>query len=110
MDGLDETERAGKGYCSSGTGLELKETQPTICFLQADGNHEFYDACDINQHPILRKGQVLLSNTIIAKANLKGFEADFLTKVRELAEEDLGWMQRKEELESLKEKGKELPK
>jgi len=33
-----------------------------------------------------------------------------LVKVRELAEEDLGWMQRKEELESLKEKGKELPK
>jgi len=110
VDGLDETERAGKGFGSTGTGLELKETQPTICFLQADGNHEFYDSSDINQHPILRKGQVLLSNTIIAKANLKGFEADFLAKVREMAEEDLGWMQRKKELESLKEKGKELPK
>ena len=53
---------------------------------------------------------MLLSNTIIAKANLKGFEPDFLAKVREMAEEDLGWMQRKEELESLKEKRKELPK
>jgi len=53
---------------------------------------------------------VLFSNTIIAKANLKRFEADFLAKVRELAKEDLGWMQRKEVLETLKEKGKELPK
>jgi len=110
VEGLKETERAGKGFGSTGTGLELKETQPTICFLQADSNHEFYDSSDISQHPILRKGQVLLSNTIIAKANLKGFEADFLAKVREMAEEDLAWMQRKEELESLKEKGKELPK
>jgi len=93
VDGLDETERAGKGFESTGTGLELKETQPTICFLQANGNHEFYDSSDINQHPILRKGQVLLSNTIIAKADLKGFDADFLAKVREMAEEDLGWMQ-----------------
>jgi len=107
---LDETERAEKGFGSSGTGVELKETQPTICFLQADGNHVFYDSSDINQHPILCKGQVLLSNTIIAKANLKGFEAYFLAKVHELAEEDLGWMQRKEELKTLKEKGKELPK
>jgi len=82
VDGLDETERAEKGFGSTGTGLELKETQPTICFHQADGNHEFYDSSDINQHPILRKGQVLLSNTIIAKANLKGFEAEFLAKVR----------------------------
>jgi len=110
VDGLNETERAGKGFGSTGTGLELKETQPTICFLQADGNHEFYDSSDINQHPILRKGQVLLSNTIIAKADLKGFDADLLAKVREMAEEELGWMQRMKELESLKEKGKELPK
>ena len=95
VDGLDGSERAGKGFGSTGTGLELKEIQPTICFLQADGNHEFYDFSDINQHPILRKGQVLLSNTIIAKANLKGFEADFLAKVREMAEEDRGWIQRK---------------
>jgi len=77
VDGLDGTERAGKGFGSSGTGLELKEIQPTICFLQADGNHECYDSSYINQHPILRNGQVLLSNVIIAKANLKGFEADF---------------------------------
>ena len=110
VDGLEETERAGKSFGSTGTGLELKETQPTICFLQADGNHKFYDSSNINQHPILRKGQVLLSNTIITKANLKGFETDFLAKVCEMAEEDLGWMQRKEELESLKEKEKELPK
>jgi len=95
VDGLDETERAGKGFGSTGTGLELKETQPTIWFLQANGNHEFYDSSDINKHPILRKGQVLLSNTIIAKADLKGFDTDFLAKVREMAEEDLGWMQRK---------------
>ena len=99
VDGLDETERAGKGFGSTRTRLELKETQPTISFLQADGNHECYDSSDIHQHPILRKWQVLLSNTIIAKANLKGFEADFLTKVREMAEEYLGWTQRKEQLE-----------
>ena len=78
--------------------------------LQADGIPEFYDSSDINQHPILHKGQVLLSNTIIAKANLTGLEADFLTKVSELAEVDVALMQRKEELESQKEKGKELAK
>jgi len=107
---LNETERAENCFGSSGTGVELKETQPPICFLQADGNHKFYDSPDINQHPILRKGQVLLSNTIIAKANLKGFEAEFLAKVSEMGEEDLDWMQRKKELESLKEKGKERAK
>jgi len=110
VDELDETERAAKGFSSTGTGLELKETQPTICFLQADGHHQFYDFSDINQHSILRKGQVLLSNAIIAKANLKGFEANLLAKVCEMAEKDLGWMQRKKQLESLKEKGKELSK
>jgi len=73
MDELDETERAGKCFSSSGTGLELKETQPTICFLHADGNHQFYDSPDINQHSILHKGQVLLSHPIITKANVEGF-------------------------------------
>jgi len=67
MDRLDETERAGKGFRSRGTRLEFKETQPTICFLQANANQEFYDYSDINQHPILRKGHVLLFNTIIPK-------------------------------------------
>jgi len=90
MDGLDETERAGKGFSSSGQGLELKETQLMICFLHAEGNHKFHNSSDINQHPTLRKGQLLLSNPIIAKANLKGFEADFLAKVRKMAEEELG--------------------
>jgi len=86
VHGLDETERVGKGFVSTGTGLELKETQRMICFDQANGNHEFYDSSDINQQRILRKGQVLLSNTIIAKADLKGFDADFLAEVREMAE------------------------
>ena len=106
VDGLGETERAGKGFGSMGTGLEWKETQPTICILQPDGNHEFYNSSDINQHPILREGQVLLSNTIIAKANLKGYEADFLGKVREMTEEDLGCMQQKEKVGILKRKRK----
>jgi len=46
----------------------------------------------------------------MATANLKGFEADFLAQGHEMAEEHLDWMQRKEQLEYLKEKGKELPK
>jgi len=33
VDKLSETERAEKGFGSSGTGLELKETQPTIYFF-----------------------------------------------------------------------------
>ena len=74
---LDETDRADKGFGSTGTGLELKETQPTICFLYSDGNYEFYDTPDTYHHPTLRKGQVLISNAIIAKANLKKFEVDF---------------------------------
>ena len=74
VEGFDMTERAEKGFGSSGLGTELKEVQPTICFLQADGNHQFYDPFDINPHSILRKGQVLLSNAIIAKASLRKFE------------------------------------
>jgi len=110
VDGLDETEKAGKGFGSSRTGLKLKENQPRIYFLQGDGNYQFYDFSDIYQHPILPKGQVLISNTIIAEANLKGFEADFFTKVGELAEEHLDWMKRGEGWESLKEKRKKLSK
>jgi len=30
VDGLEGTESVGKGFSSTGTGLELKETQPTI--------------------------------------------------------------------------------
>jgi len=110
VQGLDVTERPGKGFGSSGLGKEWKELQPTICFLQADGNHQFYNPFDINQHPILRKGQVLLSNAIIAKASLRKFEEDFLLSVKEAAMEDENWMRRKEELETLAREEKELPK
>ena len=110
VDRLDETERAGKGFGSTGSGLELKEVQPTICFLQADGNHQFYDSSDMDHHPILCKGQTLLSNAIITKANLRKFEEGFLLSVREAAEMDESWKLRKKELENLKEKRKELPK
>ena len=50
---LDETERGDRGFGSTGLGLELKETQPMICFLYFDGNHEFYDTLDTYQHPTL---------------------------------------------------------
>jgi len=79
-------------------------------FLQADGNRQFYDSFDINQHPILRKGHVLLSHAIIAKASLRKFEEDFLSSVKEAAMEDENWMRRKEELETLTREEKELPK
>ena len=107
---LDETERADGGFGSTGLGLELKETQPMICFLYSDGNHEFYDTLDTYQHPTLGKGQILMSNTIIAEANLKKFEVDFLTKVQQAALEDADWVRRKEELEYMEKEGKELPK
>src|ERR1700761_1154276 len=107
---LDETDRADKGFGSTGVGLELKETQPTICFLYSDRNHEFYDSPDTYYHPTLRKGQVLMSNAIIAKANLKKFEVDFLVKVQQAALADDDWIRRKEELEFLEKEGKELPK
>jgi len=110
VQGLDVTERAGKGFGGSGLGTELKEIHPTICFLQADGNHQFYDPFGINQHPILRKGQVLLSNAIIAKASLSKFEDDFLLLVKKVAIEDENWIQRKQELETLTREEKELPK
>ena len=110
VDGLDKTESAGKGIGSSGQGLELKEVQPSICFLHADGNHQFFDHFDIDQHIVLGKGQVLLSNAIIAKANLRNIEEGFITSVKDAAIEDKSWMSRLEELEALKEKGKELPK
>jgi len=81
-----------------------------ICFLQADGNHQFYNPFDINQHPILHKGQVLLSIAIIAKASLRKFEQDFLSSVKESAMEDENWTRRKEELETLIKEERELPK
>jgi len=99
-----------KDFRSSGLGAELKEVQPMICFLQADGNNQFNDPFDINQHPILRKGQVLLSNAIIAKASLIKFQEDFLSSVIEAAREDENWMRRREELETLRKEEKELPK
>jgi len=110
LEGLDVTERAEKGFGRSGLGTELKQVQPTIFFLQADGNHHFYDPFDINQHPTLPKGQVLLSNAIIAKASLRKFEEDFLSSVKEAAIEDENWMRRMEELETLTREEKELPK
>jgi len=85
VEELDVTERAEKGFGSSQLGVVLKEVQPTIYFLQADSNHQFYDPFNINQHPMLPKGQVLLSNTIIAKASLRRFEEDFLSSVKEAA-------------------------
>jgi len=110
VEGLDVTERAEKGFGSSGLGAELKEVQPTICFLQADGNHQLYDPFDIDQHPISHKGQVLLSKAIITKASLRKFEDNFLSSVKEAAMEDENWMPRKEELEILTKEEKELPK
>ena len=96
VEGWDATERAEKGFGCSRLGLELKEVQPMICFLQAHGNYQFYNPVDTNQHPILRKGQVLLSNGIMAKASLRKFEEDFLSPVKEAAMEDENWMRRKE--------------
>ena len=51
-----------------------------------------------------------MSNAIIAKANLKKFEVDFLTKVQQAALEDVDWVRRKEKLEYMEKEGKELPK
>ena len=92
--------------------MELKDTQPMtgIYFLYSDGNHKFYDTLDTYQYPTLRKGQILMSNPLIAKANLKKFEVDFLTKVQQAALEDANWVRRKEELENMEKEGKELPK
>ena len=107
---LDETERADGGFGSTGLALELKETQPMICFLNSDGNHEFYDTLDTYHYPTLRREQILISNAIIAKANLKKFEIDFLTKVWQAAMKDTDWVRRKEEIEYMEREGKELPK
>jgi len=100
VEELDVTERAEKGFGSSGLGVELKEVQPMICFLQVDGKDQFHDPFDINGHPVLRKGQVLLYNPIIAKASVRKFAEDFLSTVKEVAMEDENWMRRKEELET----------
>ena len=51
-----------------------------------------------------------MSNAIIAKANLKIFKVNFLTKVQQAALEDADWVRRKEELEYIEKKEKELPK
>jgi len=100
----------GRGFGSTGIGLELKETEPMICFLHSSGNHEFFNTADTHQHPIFHKGRILLSNIIIAKANLRKVETDVLDKVGALAKDDEEWMRRKEELESMLREGKEVPK
>ena len=107
---MEETEWAGKGFCTTGIGLELKETQPTICFLPSDQNYEFFDSSDTYQNPTFYKKRVLLSNDIIANTSLREFETDFLDKVRELAENNEEWIRQKNELESMLREGKELPK
>ena len=85
---MEETERADKGFGSSGLGMEVNKVQPMICFLHAHGNHKFYDSFHISQHLVLCKGQDLLLNAVIVKANLRKFEEDFLTSVKEMAKED----------------------
>ena len=107
---LDKTERADGGFPSTGLGLELKETQPILCFLYSDGNHEFYETPDTYQQSTLRRGQILMSNTIIAKLNLRKFEVDILTKVQQVGLEDADWVHMKDELENREKEGKELPK
>ena len=97
---LDETEWADRGFGSTGFGLQLKETKPTICFLYSNGNYKFYNTSDTYHHPIFQRGQVRMSNTIIAKANLKKFEVHFFNKVPQAALEDADWIRRKEELET----------
>ena len=106
---LDEMEWAYERFGSTRLGLELKETQPMICFLYSDRNHEFYDTPDIYHHPTLQRGQILMSNAIIAKANLKNFKVNFLTKVQQAALEDADWVRRKEELEYMEKEEKKLP-
>jgi len=110
VEGLDVMERVEKGFGSRGLGTELKVVQPTICFLQADGDYPFYDPFDINQDPILSTDQVLRSNAIIAKATLRKFVEDFLSLVKEAAMEDENWIRRKEEWETLTREEKELAK
>ena len=109
-DRLDENERAEKGFGSSGICTELKEVQPTIDFLQADGNYQLNDPFDIDYHSILSKGKVHLSKAIITKVTLQKFEEDFVTSVKEMAKENENWIQRKEKLETLLQQGKELLK
>ena len=51
-----------------------------------------------------------MSNAIIAKANMKKFEVDFLTKVQQAVLEDADWVPRKEELDYMEKEGREVPK
>jgi len=88
VEGLHETERAEKQFGSSRLAPELQQVQPTISFLQADGNHQVYHPFDINQHPILPKEQVLRSYVIIAKASPRNFEEDFRSSVKKAVDED----------------------
>ena len=69
FDGLDETAGAAKRFGLHETGLQMTETQPTTCILQADGNQEFYHTPDINQQLILHKSRVLLPINTILEAN-----------------------------------------
>lgn len=65
---------------------------------------------DSKYNPTLRKGQSLMSNLIITKANLKKLEVNFLKKVQRAALKDGKWVYRKEELEYMEKEEEKLPK
>src|ERR1700709_2536568 len=107
VQGLANTERAGSGFGSS----DLKAQRPTVCFLQANYNmNQYFDKHDEENSPRFNTEIEMLSNAIIAKAELKKFDVDFLRKVKEAATKDEEWVMRRQELERLRNKGTDPPK
>ena len=114
VDQLEATERADSGFGS--TDLSPKrtttvvESAPMIFFLQADKrNNEFFDTEDMGKHPRLMKEHVLMSSAIISQVEMRTFNVELLNRVLTASGEDQEWLERKRELDRLKDKGREFP-
>ena len=114
IDQLETMERAEGGFGS--TDLSPKrtamvvESAPMTCFLQADKrNNEFFDTEDMGKHPRLRKEYVLMSSAIISQVEMRTFNVELLNRVLTASGEDQEWLERKTELNSLKNEGREFP-
>jgi len=115
VDELELTGRADSGFgrtdMSPKHTISVTDSQPMICFLQADSNNnEYFDVEDIGNDPRLRQEHVLMSSAIISQVEMNVFEADFIATVGAASERDQEWTARKRELKNLENEGKEFPK
>jgi len=115
VDRLELIEWAHSGFRSTDMSpnriIIVTDTQPMICFLQADSsNNEYCDIRYIGNYPGLSPEYVLMSSVIILQVEMKVFEADFISTVVTASKRNLEWTARKRKLDRLQNEGMEFPK